>query len=94
MPSLRTVLMLEIIYGIPPRLLFKELFEELQEIIWDRIKADHTLLGLYGDLAAEDRELREFCAYAEMLRIPHASEADYSKVRKHITELAKKLAYV
>lgn len=94
LPNLQTALMLEVIYGIPVRLLFKEHFESLQIKVHEKIKANETISGLFGSLLTEDQELREFCAHEEMLKASNLSEADLGKIRRHATFLVNKMAYL
>lgn len=94
LPSLDNALKLEIIYGVPLRLLFKELFDKLEDEVWQRISLDISLQKLYGNRTAQEAGLSEYCAFAELLTMPNASEADRSRVRRHVTALAKKLAYL
>ena len=94
LPNLQTALMLEIIYGIPVRMLFKEHFESLQTKVHERIKTNETISGIFGSLLTEDQELRKFCAYEEMLKASNLSETDLSKIRRHATRLVNKMAYL
>lgn len=94
LPNLQTALMLEIIYGVPVRMLFKELFESLQTEIQERIKTNETISSIFGSLLNEDKELREFCAHEDMLKASNLSEADLSRIRRHVTLLVKKMAYL
>jgi transcriptional regulator with XRE-family HTH domain len=94
LPNLQTGLMLEIIYGIPIIILFKELFESLQNKVHERIKTNETISGIFGSLLTKDQVRREFCAYEEMLKASNLSETDLSKIRRHVTLLVKKMAYL
>jgi transcriptional regulator with XRE-family HTH domain len=93
-PSLDNALKLEIIYGVPLRLLFKELFDGLEDEVWQRISLSAPLQKRYGNHTAQSTGLSEYCAFAELLTMPNASEANRGKVRQHVTSLAKKLAYL
>lgn len=92
LPTLETALMLEIVYGTPLRILFKELYEQVQEEIRGRIKNNPQLERTYGIFAGEEESARDFCASAEILNIPNVSPAELVQVRNHITYLAKKYA--
>ncbi|SRR5581483_2903401 len=92
-PSLHHALMLEILYGVPVRLLFHGLCEQLQTEL--REKAGRSLMWSVIDeagLAATGEE--EFCMYQELLRSPLLSEVEKDQVRKHITKVARQLAYL
>ncbi len=94
LPSLDNALKLEIIYGVPLRLLFKELFDTLEDEVWQRISLSTPLQKRYGNRTANTVELAEYCAFSELLAMPQASEADRARVRRHVTVLAKKLAFL
>jgi transcriptional regulator with XRE-family HTH domain len=93
-PSLQTALLLEIIYGIPVRILFKDLFEQLRDGVEKRIQGNQSLSSIYKNLNAGSINLWDWCAYDELLKSPKPSSADADKVRCHITQLAKILAYL
>lgn len=92
-PSLPHALRLEILYGVPVRLLFHGLCEQLQAEL--REKAGRRLMWPVIDeagLAAAGEE--EFCLYQELLRSPLLSAVEKDRVRGHITRLARQLAYL
>ena len=93
LPSLTVALKLEVIYGVPLRLLFKELFDSLEDEVWQRISLSAPLQKRYGTRTTNRVGLTEYCAFTELLLMPNASDADRSRVRGHVTALAKKLAY-
>lgn len=92
LPSLENALKLEIIYGVPLRFVYKELSAKLEDEVWQRISLNPTLHKRFGNRTAQEAGLSEYCAYAELLAAPHASEADRASARRHVTALAKKLA--
>jgi transcriptional regulator with XRE-family HTH domain len=94
LPSLENALRLEIIYGVPMRFLFKELFSKLEDDVWQRISLNQTLHRRYGNRVTKPAGLSEYCAYAELVASENASEADRATTRRHVTALAKKLAYL
>lgn len=91
-PSLETVLGLEIIYGIPARMLFKDIYEQLQAKISSRIPSQELLKAIYPEASAEGQMSGEYCSYQEILSLQSDSAQERLKVRDHITKLAKKLA--
>src|SRR6266545_2745585 len=50
LPTLSTALMLEIIYGAPIRLLYRELYEQLRTEIGERLESQPILKESYGAL--------------------------------------------
>jgi transcriptional regulator with XRE-family HTH domain len=91
-PSLEIILGLELIYGVPARVLFKDMYEQLQAKISDRIQSQDLLKALYPEALSDGQLSGEYCSYQEILNLPSASALERSKVRDHITALAKKLA--
>lgn len=92
LPSLENALKLEIIYRVPLRFLYQELFAKLEDEVWQRISLNPVLHKRFGNRTAQEAGLSEYCAYAELLAAPHASEAARAAARRHVTALAKKLA--
>ena len=41
-----------------------------------------------------DDGVREYCAYRELIQTGHPAQTDLLKARRHVTELAKRLAYL
>jgi|ERR671927_121102 transcriptional regulator with XRE-family HTH domain len=92
LPTLENALKLEIIYGVPLRFLYKELSARLEDEVWQRISLNPVLHKRFGNRTTQVAGLSEYCAYAELIAAPHASEADRVAARRHVTALAKKLA--
>jgi transcriptional regulator with XRE-family HTH domain len=92
LPSLENALKLEIIYGVPLRLLFKGLYDRLEDEVWRRISLDSKLQKIYGNRPAGGAGLSDYCAFDELLSTPNSSEADLAKSRRHVTALARKIA--
>jgi transcriptional regulator with XRE-family HTH domain len=95
-PTLETALKLEIVYGLPLRILFKDLFDELQRDISQRAQKNTAIKHLYGKVSTTEmtKVLGEFCSYTESLNSASISGRDKARIRDHITYLAKKLAYL
>ncbi|MDQ3802268.1 MAG: helix-turn-helix domain-containing protein [Acidobacteriota bacterium] len=91
LPQLETALRLEIIYGMPLRVLFKDLYEQLERDIRLRVLDSPALKKAFeqGEDTAGD-----YCAYDELARGASVSPADQARVRRHLTKLARKLAYL
>ena len=93
-PNLPTALMLEIVYRTPVRLLFQDLFAELQTEIAERRKSN---LRLFPDEEqfppAAERLLREeYCFFAEILKTRFPSPMEREMIRKHIPALMNTLS--
>ena len=93
-PGLEIALGLEIVYGLPVRFLFKDLYEDLQSRISKKVSEQESLKRFYDDVLKSGQKLGEACAYQDLLQMTNLSPADAAKVRSHITQLAKKLAYL
>jgi transcriptional regulator with XRE-family HTH domain len=89
MPGLMLLLQLEIIYGIPPRVLYREYYEQLQAEIIRRAGSLQTLSGAYTPSPAEPKLFSEFCSYEEILQNLKLSQAENDRVRKHIVTLMR-----
>ncbi len=93
LPTLETALLLEMIYGTPLRILYKDRYERLQDELQTRLKRVPQLQERLAEFL-EEEGVREYCAYSEMLQMAHPAQADQLKARLHVTELAKRLAYL
>jgi len=90
LPKLQTALKLEIIYGIPLRLLFSDLYVQLRGEVKDRALISRGLSNALPDLISGDGR----CSYAELMSSPTVSPEELLQVRDHVTDLAKKMAYL
>jgi transcriptional regulator with XRE-family HTH domain len=93
LPTLETALLLEMIYGAPLRILYKDLYERLQEGLRKRLEHVPQLQERLAEFLSEDG-VREYCACWELLQTGQPAQADLLKARRHVTELAKRLAYL
>lgn len=94
-PTLETALMLELIYRTPLRQLFGDLYEELHGKIRQRIGNTPSLNQFAKSIETQEaEEAREFCTYADRLRLPALSPAERAHVHRHITKLARKLVHL
>ena len=92
LPGLKLLLQLEIIYGLPPRLLYRAYYEQLQAEIAER-NAQHATLGKTNALPLiEAKRLVEFCAYEELLQHPRLSAGENARLRKHVVLLVRRLS--
>jgi len=83
---------MELIYGIPARVLFKNIHDQLQAKISARIPSQDVLKAIYPEALTDGQLSGEYCSYREIINLQPESAFERSKVRDHITELAKKLA--
>ena len=93
LPTLEIALQLEIIYGVPLRILYKDIYERLQVEIEDRLKRLPQLSERVEEFLNEDG-LRDYCAYRDLIQPGKPTPADTQKARRHVTEMAKRLAYL
>jgi transcriptional regulator with XRE-family HTH domain len=90
-PELPTLIGLEIIYGTPLRMLFKDLYEQVLTEIREKVKSRTGLSSLYPELLSEDGS-NEWCSYEGLINSAGKSDIERLKVRDHVTRLAKKMA--
>jgi transcriptional regulator with XRE-family HTH domain len=93
LPTLETALLLEMIYGAPLRVLYKDLYERLQGEFRERLERVPQLQERLSEFL-DEVGVREYCAYGEMLQTGQPSPTDQLKARLHVTELAKRIAYL
>ena len=93
LPELQTILALEIAYGVPLRVLYEDLYEQVRTEMRQRIETSANTETIYADLLARvNREATQYCAYEEAVSTATASFPERGQVRDHITRLAKNLA--
>src|SRR2546421_8984869 len=66
LPTLETALLLEMIYGAPLRVLYKDLYERLQGKLRDRLERVPQLHDRLAEFMSEEG-VREYCAYRELI---------------------------
>jgi transcriptional regulator with XRE-family HTH domain len=93
LPTLEIALLLEMIYGAPLRILYQNLYEQLQGELRDRLKHLPQLREKPEEFLSEDG-VREYCSYQELIQTGQPSQADMLRARRHITEMAKRMAYL
>ena len=91
-PNLQTVIKLMLIYNSDLKEMFPDLFECCRREIQENLKKSASVLSI------RDREnLAEHinsCTYEEMLNNPTLTENEKLIIHKHLTKLAKTLAYL
>ncbi len=87
LPNLETALKFEVIYRMPIRLLFQELYSQSHEGVLERTKKDNQLFPRWFPSHPEKLSHEEFCFYAELMkgRVPSSLELD--EVRNHVVSL-------
>lgn len=93
LPTFEIALQLEMIYGVPLRILYKDLYERLQGEMEGRLKRLPQLSERLEEFLSEDG-LREYCSYRDLIQSGKPTPADTSRARRHVTEIAKRLAYL
>lgn len=93
LPTLETALLLEMIYGAPLRVLYKDLYERLQAELKERFERVPQLRERLAEFLSEEG-VREYCAYRDLIQTSHPAQVELLKTRRHVTELAKRLAYL
>jgi transcriptional regulator with XRE-family HTH domain len=93
-PTLLIALQLEIALRTPLKLLFPDLYEQLRQEIHQKVQQRPFLMKTYRDALLMEAENYQCCTIADLLNKPRLSHTDKVKVRDHVTELAKKYAYL
>jgi transcriptional regulator with XRE-family HTH domain len=88
-PTLEAALKLEIIFGVPIRLLFTDLHEQLRVEIRERAESNRGLMDTLAHVVGDGA-----CSYSELLSSPIRSSQELEKVRRHATDLVKTMAYL
>jgi len=91
-PGLEVILGLEIIYGLPARILFKNLYEQLHARILAKAQSQETFKSIYAEAFTQQQMPDHYCSYNEILNLASIPPSERAKLRDHITELAKRLA--
>ncbi len=94
MPSLRMALKLEIILGVPVRVLFQEQYEQACRKVVEKLKLQQTTGKNIQERLSQIASNEQICTYLELLTMPNVSQAELIPVRKHVTEIMKKMAYM
>lgn len=90
LPTLETALRLEIIFGVPLRVLFQDRYEKLEDDVRRKITSSPSLKRIFEQ--AEKNGVEAYCAYAELLRGLSPTSTDLDRARKHAIRLSNKLS--
>src|SRR5262249_32658063 len=91
-PGLKILLQLEIIYGVPARILFSGLHEELRLGIEARVKTSKAISDAYTASPSQAGSFPRFCYCEELLRNPDPSQTERDQVRTHVVTLMRRLS--
>lgn len=86
-PSLKTALKLEIIYRMPVKLLFPELFKELENEVAEIRKQYSFPDNDWFPPHIEQLKEGEVCFYGELLKNRIPNELELDTIKKHVTNL-------
>jgi len=86
-PNLKTALKLEIIYRMPVRLLFPDLFRELEDEVAAIRKQYSFPDNEWFPAAKEQLSEEEFCFYGKLLQNRIPNELELRTVKRHVTDL-------
>lgn len=89
LPSLKTLLKLEVIYHMPVRLMFHRLFQECLAEVMERKREHSQTLSDPDWFPKSPVQLKEgeFCFYADLLTNQTPTEPELQTVSKHILNL-------
>lgn len=90
-PGLKMLLQLEIIYGMPARVLYQEWFAELQAEIEAKAKTVSAINSVYMLPMSRSGLFTEFCFHEAVLRNAAVSKPERDKARKHVVLLMRRL---
>lgn len=91
-PGLKILLQLEIIYGVPARVVYGEFFEKLRLEIQDRAKIISTLANTKAMMDSENLLSHRHCYYEELLRNPTPTRDEIDQTRKHVVLIMRRHA--
>lgn len=92
LPTLKNAVKLMLIYNAAPDEIFPDLFDSCRKEIQAKLKNYSMVISL----PKREKLLESInsCTYEEMLTDPTLSESEKAVIRKHVTKLASKLAYL
>lgn len=90
-PGLRMFLQFEIIYGMPARFLYSDLYEKLRAEIEARAQSVKVLSKAHGASTIGPDLFSEFCVYEELLRNLDLTQVERDQIRKHVVTLMRRM---
>lgn len=92
-PNLKTALGLQIILGVSVRLLFSDLYDELEEEIAHRIAQSAAFRRMYGELFPNELgTFAERCPLADLLDTSLLPDDARERIREHAAALYRRLS--
>ena len=93
LPELQTIFAIELAYGTPLRILYKEIYDLALKNMRRRLKKKAGSATASADLlGGTGTEIKLYCAYEDVLKGTALFSEARAPVRDHVTRLAKKLA--
>lgn len=93
-PTLITALKLEIIYRVPVRLLFYEIYRNCNWQVGEKAGRFAEIFPAdFQSLESLNNQLRkdDYCTYAELLKTPNLPPIEQGRIRKHLIHLQNTL---
>ena len=90
LPTLEVALRLEIVLGVPLRHLYAGLHKSLKRDIEQEVRSNPGLARAFMENNSSD--FGEFCSHASLLQKPELTAEEREAARRHVTEIARKLA--
>lgn len=87
LPKLQAALRLEIIFGLPVRLLFKDLHDQLRDDIRQRAEVSHALKESLKDTLGDG-----ICSYADLLNDADISSEQLENAARHAREMVNRVS--
>lgn len=93
-PDVRVALSLELLYSVPVRILFEDVYKKEQQKLVAQLKR----FPKTGQ-TIEERLLRletspDFCTYFDLLNMPNVSQAELISVRRHVKNMLDKMNHL
>lgn len=90
-PGLKVLLQLEIIYGVPIRMLYRDYYEELRKAIEQRAQTLSAVRNAYLHAPPDSGHFTAYCSHEDLLNAPSVSQADRDHIRDHVVLLMRRL---
>lgn len=91
-PNLQTVIKLMLVYDSNPKEMFPDLFEHCRREIKGNLEKYASSFWITDRVSLAEQI--NSCTYEEMLDSPKLTDTDKTIIRKHLTKLANRLAYL
>lgn len=91
-PGLKLLLQMEIIFGVPGRVLYQEYYSELKQQILKKVEANKSIREKYSIPEVDTPHLSEYCSFAELLQNPRLPVPTKMRIHKHNLKLMNETA--